>query len=328
MSVKWGILGTSPISVKLAQAILASKTSELVAVASRSKEKAAAFAARFGLPFVCDDAEALLANPEIDAVYIGLPNHLHKEWIIRAALAGKHILCEKPFVMDMQEAREVEAVLAQTSVMCMEAIMYRSHPLTLKLCELMREKILGDVKLIHAVYAADIKDLANPIGSSAILNLGCYPASLIRLLVGQSLGLPFAEPNKMLSSGVLGDAQRDHQASTVLHFNRDIVAIISTADDMGMFFKLDIYGGRGHLHMQTNPWMPTQAANVIHLTLADGARETIHVQADKPLYTYQIDTLNRLIREGKNNAWDVVTWDESLGNVALLEHWRQQVCAD
>ena len=136
--IRWAILGTGFISEVMAKAIQASATSQLVAIGSRTLAFAQQFATSFSIPKLYNDFQLLLNDHEIDAVYIGLPNHLHKEWIIRSAQAGKHILCEKPFVLTAAEAREVIRVVEKTKVFCMEALMYRCHPFTQKLQELIQ----------------------------------------------------------------------------------------------------------------------------------------------------------------------------------------------
>lgn len=161
-TINWAILGTSYISEVMAKAIHESKTSNLVAVGSRSLEKAKAFSTQFSIPKYYTHYEDLLKDEDIDAIYLGLPNHLHKEWIIRCAQAGKNILCEKPFVISIEEAHEVISVIEKSKVVCMEALMYRCHPFIQKLQELVQSKIIGDIKLYNATYTANISEIANP----------------------------------------------------------------------------------------------------------------------------------------------------------------------
>src|SRR3990167_4502758 len=210
--IKWGILGTSYISEVMANAIQESQTSELVAIGSRSITTAKNFANKFSIPRFYNDYQKLINDNDIDAIYIGLPNHLHKEWIIRCAQAGKNVLCEKPFVISIEDAREVIAVIEKTNVFCMEALMYRCHPFTKKLQELIQSKIIGDIKLYNATYTANISDIANPTAGGSIRNLGCYPISLVRLLAK-------AEPIEICGSGRMSQKnETDNQASVILKF--------------------------------------------------------------------------------------------------------------
>lgn len=320
--VRWGILGTSYISEVMAAAIQESTTSELVGVASRSLDAAKSFAEKFSIPQYYAGHEALLVSPDIDAVYIGLPNHLHKEWIIRCALAGKHILCEKPFVTSVEEAKEVFAVVEKANVFCMEALMYRCHPFTKKLQELIKEKVIGEIKLFKTIYTANIAAVANPTAGGSIRNLGCYPISLVRLLAN-------SEPAEMVSLGRLNqNTGNDSQASTILRFENQMLAVVSTADDIDMFWQFDVYGTEGHLTVKTNPWLPGLQDNKL-LIYRDGKTTPmeISVVADKSLYTYQIDSVNYYIGtedfSGENQ--DGISWQHSLGNIAVLEKWRDQV---
>lgn len=328
--IRWGILGTSHISEKIAMAIQASSTSTLEAVAGRSAEKAASFAQKLHIAKSYGTYEALLADADIDAIYIGLPNHLHKEWIMRAAVAGKHILCEKPFVTSLEEAQEALAVVKKANVFCLEALMYRHHPVTLKLIELIKNKALGDVKRFNAIYTADIAALANTTAGGSILNLGCYPVSLIRLLAGSAHNRMTAEPSDLVSIGEM-DINRnvDRSASLLMQFPKQMTATVTVADDMDMFAQFEVFGTEGMLTMLTNPWMPGQTDNKILIKRHDQTEPAeIIIHADKPLYTYQIDAVAEGILQGSRMADDTdVSWLESLGNTIVLEAWLNQVKA-
>lgn len=322
--IKWGILGTSPISETIAHAMQSSTMTELHAIAGRSLTKSQQFAEKFSVLKYFDNYQAVLDDPSIQAVYIGLPNPLHKEWIIRCAQAGKHILCEKPFVTTMQEAKEIQTELKLANVFCMEALMYRSHPMIKKLMEIVHNKVIGNIKSINAAYMANIAHLENPISKSAIYNLGCYPVSLVRLMAACELGQATTEPLEMVSLGSLAEDGCDNQASILLKFENNILATITTADDVGKYAQFSICGTEGHLVTQTNPWMPEQINNTIMIYRYDEPLPfEVKVMADKPLYTYQIDILNQAILQGKMQ--DGITWEDSMGNVAVLETWYQQV---
>lgn len=325
--VRWGILGTSFISEVMAQAIQESTTSQLVAIGSRSVSTAEAFANKFSIPKFYTDYQSLLNDAEIDAVYIGLPNHLHKEWVIRCAQAKKHILCEKPFVISAKEAEEAFAVVEKSNVVCMEALMYRYHPLTKKLRELIQNKVIGDIKLFNATYTANIATVANPTAGGSIRNLGCYPISLVRLLAN-------AEPSEITALGRFNHGNpNDNQASAILKFENKAMAVVSTADDVEMFWQFDVYGTNGSLKMITNPWLPDRDNNKIMINYHNKTPVEINVTAEKSLYTYQIDALNNKILNNKirnDNSIhdDEVSWQDSLGNITVLDTWLQQVKAN
>lgn len=318
--IKWGILGTSYISHVMASAIQESNLSQLRAINSRSLASAKEFAEKFALPtFYCNPHE-LLEDPDIDAVYIGLPNHLHKEWIIQCAKAGKHVLCEKPFVISPQEAQEVIAIVNDANVFCMEALMYRCHPLTQKLKELIESKIIGEIKLFNATYTANIAAFANPTAGGSIRNLGCYPISLIRLLAN-------AEPVEIIASGRLNPMTKlDNQASVILKFADNVMAVVSTADDFEMYWQFDVYGTEGHLKVVSNPWLPERENNQIMIYLNEQKSPIeINVTAEKPLYTYQIDTLcHNVLNENFTNH-NGISLQDSLGNITVLDNWLKQI---
>ncbi|MBL7480087.1 Gfo/Idh/MocA family protein [Legionella bononiensis] len=318
--IRWGILGTSFISEVMAKAIQSSATSQLVAVGSRSSESANQFAQQFSISQIYDDYQRLIDAQDIDAVYIGLPNHVHKEWIIRAAYAGKHILCEKPLVLNTEEAQEVISVLAETQVFCMEALMYRCHPFTQKLEEIIQSRILGEIKLYNALYTAPIADLANPIAGGSIRNLGCYPISLIRLLAK-------AEPVELVASGRLNQSNHsDSQASAILKFEDTAIAVVSTADDFEMVWQFDVYGTLGSLKAVTNPWLPGEENNQCVVQLYEDKKELeLIIKAEKPLYTYQIDAVNSHIMKNSVQKQNVISLADSLGNIRVLEDWLKQI---
>lgn len=323
--IRWGILGTSPISHTVAEAIKASKEGELVAIGGRTLEKAKQFAQQHQLPKY-DYYEALLSDKEIDAIYIGLPNHMHADWIALCAKAGKHILCEKPLVTTVREAHEAFAEVKTADVVCMEALMYRYHPLTYRLGELIKQKVIGDVKLINAVYMVDILNVMNPVAGGSILNIGCYPISLVRWLAGHALGKQVAEPNEVVSLGDLNGEVMDRQASILLKFDQQIQAMVHASCDTGKYASCQIYGTEGQMNIVTNPWMPLQTGNKITITRHDSDNiQEISVDAEKPLYTYQIDVMNDAILKDDQGSDAGISWHESIGNMAVLEAWLQQI---
>ncbi|RUR10963.1 Gfo/Idh/MocA family oxidoreductase [Legionella sp. km772] len=301
----------------MAKAITESSNSELFAIASREQNKAKNFALQFSIPHFYNNYESLLADKEIDAVYIGLPNHLHQEWIVRCALAGKHVLCEKPLVISHAEALKIKEVIEETQVCCMEGLMYLHHPLIQSLQEIIAQQIIGEVRLYNAVYTANIASLANPREGGSIRNLGCYPVSLIRLLAQN-------EPSAMQGIGRL-NAQRtsDHSATLILKFPDEAMATISTADDLEMRWQFEVYGSKGHLKLLSNPWLPEKTDNKMMIQVnGEKLPQEIKIQAPRSLYTYQIDAFNHQILNPNQSELPL---SFSFGNLNVLETWREQV---
>jgi predicted dehydrogenase len=326
--IKWGILGTGFISGVMAKAIQDSTYGELVAIASRSVEKANAFAAQYAVPKTYTDQLLMLQDPDIDVIYIALPNHLHKEWIINCAQAGKHILCEKPFTTTSEDAITAFDATKNANVFCMEALMYRCHPLIHKLTEIIQSKIIGDVKHITAAYMANIVAFANPTAGGSIYDIGCYPLSLIRVIAGATQNKVFAEPIEMIGLGTMNaEKKNDINASVILKFADNVTATITCAVDIGFFSQLDIFGTQGHLKLLTNPWLPDKEDNQIALYKnSQPTPEIITVAAPKALYTHQIDVVNSQIMNSKVNiGFEVISPEETLGNVQVIEQWLQQI---
>ena len=318
--IKWGILGTHWISSVIAEAIQASDTSELVAIGSRGVEKASQFAKKHQINKYYTDYQALLSDPDIDVVYIGLPNHLHKEWIIKCAKANKHILCEKPFVLNAQEAQEALNAVKEHKVFCMEALMYYCHPFIQYLQDLVDSKIIGNIKSMSAIYTVNIASNANKTAGGAIRNLGCYPLSLVRLLAKE-------EPENMVALGQLDtNLAIDHVSMAIFSFKNGITATIKTADNLNWWWQFTVFGTKGILDVKTNPWLPGNINQVLIKT--DDKEEILNFTADKPLYTYQIDCVATQINNGLISPISpAVTLKHSIGNVKILDRWLKSEIA-
>lgn len=319
--VRWGILGTSFISEEMAVAINESVKGQLGAIASRDAERAQDFAEKFSVSKIYSRYQDLLNDPNLDAIYIGLPNHLHREWTLKALEAGKHVLCEKPLALNEREVQDMITAANTRELVCMEAIMYRCHPLIQKLRTLIQQKVIGKIKLFQAVYTAKIAHLANPIAGGAIYNLGCYPLSLIRYL----------SDAKPVSFKAYGNVNSDHShndtmASVILGFDDQSMATITVSDDLAMSWQFVVWGTEGRLEMITNPWFPVCGEQVfkIYNSSEEQPRE-IQVSSPYSVYTYQINTFNQLILEPESQMQEQISLQESLENIRLLDQWRKAV---
>jgi predicted dehydrogenase len=217
-SLRWGILSTADIGMtKVIPAIQRAERCEVVAIASRRLDRAAAAAARLGIPRAYGSYQELLASDEVDAVYIPLPNDAHAEWTIRAAEAGKHVLCEKPLAMSAAQAEEMAGACAAAGVKLAEAFMYRHHPSWVETVRLVRSGAIGQLQAVQSFFSYYNDDPANirnrvEHGGGAIMDIGCYCISLSRLLFA-------AEP-----IGIKASVRRDPQmgidvvSSAILEF--------------------------------------------------------------------------------------------------------------
>ncbi|MUG85132.1 gfo/Idh/MocA family oxidoreductase [Paenibacillus timonensis] len=190
--LRWGIVGGAGIAINAVMpAIQQSATGSLAAVASRNLDKSREVADRFGISKAYGSYEELLTNKDIDAVYIPLPNHLHKEWAIRAIEAGKHVLCEKPIALTAVEAEEMAAAAAKAGVVLAEAFMYRHHPRWSRIRAILDSGEIGELRAIRGAFTFNnAEDLANirlkpEWGGGSLYDVGCYPLSAARFLLGQ-----------------------------------------------------------------------------------------------------------------------------------------------
>jgi len=319
--IKWGILGTSFISEQIALAISESSNGILTAIASRDSTKSKEFAKKFSVPQAYNSYADLIADTSLDVIYVGLPNHLHKEWTISCLNAGKHVLCEKPFALDEHEVLEMIAVAQTKGLVCMEAIMYRCHPLIQEIKTLLQQKLIGTIELFQASYTAPIAHLANPVAGGAIYNLGCYPLSLIQYLTeAKTINLKaFGIPHSV-------HPQNDTRASVILGFDDQSIATITVSDDLAMSWQFVVWGKKGRLEMITNPWFPTVGDQLFRLYLSD-QEEPSEIRLNSPIsaYTYQINTVNTLINNPSILLHEQISLQESLNNIKLLKEWRDRV---
>lgn len=188
--IRWGVISTANIGrAAVIPAIQASRNGELVAVAGRDADKARAFALKLGIPRSYGSYQALLEAQDIDAVYVPLPNSLHREWTLRAAELGKHVLCEKPLGLTAQECLEMEAAAERNQVKLMEAFMYRFHPRTEKVLEMIGAGQLGELRLIHSAFTfrltrPDNIRLKPELGGGSLMDVGCYCVNISRTVAG------------------------------------------------------------------------------------------------------------------------------------------------
>lgn len=186
--VRWGVLGCAAIALrKVLPAMQAADNCEIVAIASRDAARAEQAAADLGIPRHHGSYQALLDDPQIEAVYIPLPNTLHAEWTLRAADAGKHVLCEKPLAMSAADAETMVAACERAGVALMEAFMYRLHPLWVRTRELVAEGRIGELQAIQAFFSYhnvdpdNIRNIA-ALGGGALMDIGCYPVNVARMM--------------------------------------------------------------------------------------------------------------------------------------------------
>src|ERR1051326_3602676 len=330
--LQWGILSTGRIAGALARALATSKTGELLAVGSRSQEAADKFGDEHKAPRRYSSYEALLADPDVEAMYIAPPHPVHVEWAIKAAEAGKHILCEKPIGINHAEAMAIIEAARRHDVFLMEAFMYRCHPQTAKLVELIRHGIIGEVRVIQASFAFNAgfsptsRVYANDLAGGGILDVGCYCTSASRLIAGAATGKPFADPIEVKGVGHLGQTGVDEWAIASLRFPNDIVAEVSTGVAVGNENVVRVFGSQGWLFVPS-PWFCKPADGTPNITVhrhGEKKPREIFIKEKRGLYTIEADTVAASIAKRQAPS-PAMTWDDTLGNMKTLDQWRASI---
>ena len=329
-SLRWGIIGTGSIAHTLARALAKSEAGSLVAVASRSQDSASNFGREFALPHAHGSYQALLENPEVDVVYIATPHPSHAEWAVQAARAKKHVLCEKPLAMNAAEVGRMLQAAREHDVFLMEAFMYRCHPQTRRLQSLLKSGTLGQVKSIQATFGIDgafpseHRVINRALGGGGILDLGCYPASMARLLAGCALGSPFSDPLELHALGVIGaHSEVDEYTTAILKFPGEIVATLSTSVQLWQENAVRVFGSEGWL-VVPEPWHPGRDRNFSEIWIERPGREREIVRVDSPVtaYVYQVDAVAEQIARREAREMPLA---DSLGNALTLDRWRSAI---
>ncbi|WP_328450332.1 Gfo/Idh/MocA family protein [Amycolatopsis sp. NBC_00438] len=329
--LRWGLLAAGTIAAEFAAGVDESRHGTLTAVAARSADRAREFATRFEIPKAYSSYEDLLADPEIDAVYVSTPHPMHKEWAIAAAEAGKHVLCEKPLTVTAADAEVVIAAARKQDVFLMEAFMYRLHPQTRRLAELISCGAIGDVRAVDVTFsyatddgeAARLGDLA--LGGGGILDVGCYCTSLARLVAQAALGVDVVEPEEVTGMAKLSASGVDEYATGLLRLPGDILARLSCGFRLAQEDAIHVYGTRGRLHVPRPAWIHALRKPVtsqIVLTPLDGAPEIIEIEASQGLFAREADHVAAHIADRQAPE---LTWAETMANMRTLDRWRDAV---
>jgi predicted dehydrogenase len=282
--VKWGIISTADINRLVIPPAQESPKVELVGVASRTQERAEEYAARWGIPRGYGSYEALLDDPEIEAVYISLPNTMHTEWSVKSVEAGKHVLCEKPFTRHPEEVTEAWDAADRAGKLLSEAFMYRHHPQSKRLRALVEEGAIGELRLIRSVFSYSLYDADNirlrtDVEGGALMDVGCYCVSGSRLAAG-------AEPASVYGAAWFGPSGTDWVFTGVMRFPGDVLATFDCGTAMPNRDELEVVGSEGSLFLD-DPWHANDP--VIELRHRDGTVDRIEVEHAN---SYQLELEN------------------------------------
>jgi predicted dehydrogenase len=329
--LRWGILGTGAIARVFGRALVSAPSCELVAVASRSSHRAHTFAREFDIPSAYGSYEELLKDPSVSAVYIAVPHARHAEWAVRAANAGKHLLCEKPLAINFREASAIVDAARSNDVFLMEAFLYRCHPQTEVLLDLLRRKVIGDVCVIHASFGfraerdAATAAARHAMGAGGILDVGCYPVSMARLIVGAVGGHAFADPSEVLGVGQLNEAGIDEWAVGCLKFAGGIVAQVACGVHVGLENAVRIFGSEGDIFIPS-PWVPGgREAGVTRILVRSGNEKSYDEIVTETRLSPDAIEAEAVADNILGREIPMMTWRDSLGNMRTLDRWRQAV---
>jgi predicted dehydrogenase len=316
--VRWGVLGAANIAVeKVIPAMQRGEWCEIAAIASRDANKAEQAAGDLDIPKAYGSYEDLLADPEVEAIYNPLPNHLHVPWSIRAAEAGKHVLCEKPVALDASQARKLFEAQARTGVKIGEAFMVRTHPQWLRARELVRAGRLGELRAIMGFFSYFNRDAANirnvhAWGGGGLMDIGCYPINTSRFIFGE-------EPRRVMALLERDpEMQTDRLTSGMLDFPSG-QSVFTCSTQLVPYQRMQLFGTAGRIEIE----IPFNAPNhrPCRIFVDDGSdlfgagveTESFPV-CDQ--YTIQGDLFSRAIR-GEGEV--PVPLEDAIRNMAVID---------
>ena len=292
--VRWGLLSTANINQALIPPIRASQRGELTAVASRSQGSADAYAAQWDIPRAFGSYEAMLESDAVDAVYISLPNHLHAEWSIKAMQNGKHVLCEKPFALTVEEVDRVRAVSEETGMVITEAFMYRHHPQTKIAREMIDSGRLGEVTAVRGVFTFKMGSRENvrlvpEWGGGSLWDVGCYPMSIAQYFMGGA-------PEWVFGDQWIGQEGVDELFLGQMHYDGGRMAQFTSGFRNPEHAYVEVMGTNGRLIIN-NPFKPGLTGNQFLFEDEAGVTEEIPLpEAD--LYLGEVEDLQSAILDG------------------------------
>lgn len=317
--LRWGILSTARIARKaVIPAIRQSRSGTVAAIASRTLESAQQMAQEFQVPQAFASYEEMLQSPDVDAVYIPLPNHMHREWTVRAAEHGKHVLCEKPLALNAAEAEEMIAAAQRNHVLLAEAFMYRFHPQFAKVRELLADGAIGEVQVIRSAFCFHLTDPKNirlvpEMGGGALMDVGSYCVNMARLIAGM-------EPSEVNAVALWGRNNGvDETLVGILRFPNDVVAHFDCSFRSDYREWLEVQGIKNRLHLP-RPVKPGTRTAEIYLsydeTSETNPRSTVISAPAANHYRLMVEDFGRAALEGTELRF---TPEDGLANMRVID---------
>ncbi|MCD6364985.1 MAG: Gfo/Idh/MocA family oxidoreductase [Planctomycetes bacterium] len=310
-------MGAGRIARKFAEGLKDSENGRLVAIGSRTRNKAETFADEFSVEHRFDSYEALVADADVDAVYVATPHPMHKDNSILCLNAGKAVLCEKPFTVNAAEAREVIEVARAKGTFLMEAMWTRFLPPIVRLREMLAANVIGEVRMVTADFGFrtgwdPAGRLLNPqLAGGGLLDVGIYTIALATMVLGR--------PVEVTGLAHIGDSGVDEQASMLLAFEGGALAILACAVRTNTPHEAAIVGTEGTIRLH-RPWW---SGSAMTLQVKGKDDELIDIPVDGNGYNYEADEVARCVAAGKTES-DVVPLDETLGNIEIMDRLRGQ----
>jgi len=315
-TLRWGILGPGRIAPRIARALTGNPRGRLHAVASRDPERGRAFAERHGAAVVHATYDALLADPEVDVVYIALPNGLHAEWTVRALDAGKHVLCEKPFALTVAEVDQVIAAADRTGRIAAEAFMYLHHPQTLRAIEIARDGTLGELQVVSSAFSFFLTYPDDPrvdpgLGGGSLWDVGCYPVSISRRIAGE-------EPEDVAAFARFDERGVDRTFVGQLRFPSGLLAHFESGFAAPDRERVEIVGSDATLVIE-HPFLPEPDGPPPRMTiLRDGEVEIVEVESIDD-YRGEVDDLAAAILDGTEPRVSLAFTRGGIATLAALD---------
>ncbi len=329
--LRFGILSTGNIARQFAEGVAGAQRSTVVAVGSRKADTAQAFADKYGVATAYGDYDSVISDPQVDAVYNALPNHMHLEWAVKALEAGKHVLCEKPFAMNLEQAERMFEAAERHDRLLVEAFMYRSHPLTHAVLDALRSGAIGELRLIKLGFNYCTNHIEGnirfdpSIGGGGLMDIGCYCIDFAQLMAGE-------RPSAVHAAASIHESGVDDMAVGSLKFPSGVLASFTC----GMRAQSDnaalLCGTQGYIKVPV-PWKPpVDGAEYMVCRMtpprmdktqkAGPGEQRFAVDAGKPLYALEADHFAESVLDGRGPA---VSRADTLSNMAVLDEMRGQV---
>ncbi len=309
-TLRWGLLSTARINGRLIEAVRASDRSEIAAVGSRTDVAAESYAKEWGIPRPHGSYESLVNDPDVDVVYVPLPNHRHAPWAVRAMRAGKHVLCEKPLALSVVQVEIMARAAEREDRVLAEAFMYRHHPRTVAVRTLVRDGEIGPIRRVHGAFTFPFDRDDNwrhdpDQGGGALWDVGCYPVSFARYVLDE-------EPVRVWAEHTTSPAEIDLATAGVLRFPEDVLMTFDCGFEAAFRSEMTFVGTRGTIHVP-RAFRPEGDAPI--LIERDGKVEERVLAGYDPLFLGEVRDMEQAVLDGGKPAISLV---DSRANVATL----------